>query len=287
MLVGISRSRFYRWQHDAARPEGVRAQQNGVLATLILLLFQAHHERPGRRPMQTLLDTAGMHASRGRIDRIMRRLGLQARRGRKYRMRRKSGPSAARFAQFQNRCLTPTGHRDFTSSQPGAKTVGDITHLRTADGPLYLATVTDLATRRVLGWSMAPVQDTRLAIEALRQARMRGLLLPTPVFHSDRGPQYTSDPFQQFCLQEGITQSMGATGVCFDNAVSESLFATIKGDQVSELSTTASAASVRAWVEAYLETWYNDRRPHTANAGLPPTAAWHQLCNAQATVSET
>lgn len=256
-----------------------------MLATLMLLLFHVHHERPGRRPMQTLLDTAGMHASLGRIDRLMRALGLQARRGRKYRLRRKSGPQPARLAQIQNLCLTADGRRDFASSEPGVRTVGDITQVRTADGVRFLATVTDLATRRVLGWAIGSVQDTRLTMQALQHARARGLLSATPVFHSDRGPQYTSDAFQQFCAQERITQSMGATGVCFDNAVSESLFASIKGDLVSELPTTASAATVRAWLEDYLETWYNDRRPHTANEGLPPTAAWQQLVIAQSPVS--
>lgn len=247
------------------------------MALWIVWLFLEHHERPGRRPMQQLLAAQGVHASLGRIDRVMRALGLEARRGRKRRHRRKSGPSPALTAHIENHCQDATGKQDFTSTIPGLKTVGDITKLPTGDGFQYLATLIDLASRRVLGWELDPIQDTALTAVVLRQASDQGLLLPEAIFHSDRGPQYTSHPFQAHCETLPVIQSMGATGVCYDNAVAEAFFASLKADLRSELSPTASVEEVQAWLRQWIDDWYNTQRPHTATGGLPPTIAWDQM----------
>lgn len=286
VLLGLARSRFYRWRARLGQLPSPQAQDRALLAALIVLLFQIHHERPGRRPMQHLLAGHGYHASLGRIDRLMRDLGLQARRGRKYRQRRRPGPSPALTAHITNRCQDADGQHDFTSTVPGAKTVGDITQLPTGDGPRYLATVVDLSSRRVLGWAIAPTQDTALTMQALTDARARELLAAEAVFHSDRGTQYTSHPFQDHCRTLTVSQSMGATGVCYDNAVAEAFFAALKGDLASELGATTPATVVRDWIEHWITDWYNDRRPHTANGGLPPTTAWNRLLSAQPPVSD-
>jgi len=276
-LLQVPRSGYYRWRAGPAATLSPRQHERQELALAIAFLFQAHHQRPGRRPMQALLATAGYPCSLGRVDRLMRELGLQARRGRRRRQSRRPGPAPALTAHIRNHCLDAAGNRDFTSTQPGTRTVGDITRLPTPDGPVFLATILDLATRRVLGWAISPTPDTDLTRQALSQARDDRLLPGEAIFHSDRGTQYTSHDFQAHCGVLTVTQSMGATGVCWDNAVAESFFATLKADLGSELPLTTTAAQLRAWIAAYIEEWYNTRRPHTYNAGLPPTVAWDRL----------
>lgn len=287
-LLGVSRAGFYRWQQRQTAGPTPRETSRVVLALWLVLLFLDHQERPGRRPMQVLLAQQGIHASLGRIDRVMRALGLEARRGRKWRRRRgKTGPSPALLARIGNQCQDATGQRDFTSTEPGQKAVGDITKLATGDGAQYLAVVVDLATRLVMSWATSPVQDTALTTAVLTQARDQGLLAVDAIFHSDRGTQYTSHPFQDHCQHLTVTQSMGATGVCYDNAAAESFFASLKADFRSELGTTTPAAEVQAWLQQWIEDWYNTRRPHSANDGLPPATAWDQLLIAQSAVSPT
>ena len=170
-------------------------QERQELALVIALLFQVHHQRPGRRPMQVLLQDAGYPCSLGRVDRLMRDLGLQARRGRKRRHSPQPGPSPLLTAHITNHCLGADGQRDFASVQPGTRTVGDITRVPTGDGPVFLATVLDLATRRILGWAIAPSPDSDLTRQALSHARDRQVLAPEAIFHSDRGTPYTSHDF--------------------------------------------------------------------------------------------
>jgi transposase InsO family protein len=287
-LLGLSRASYYRWRQRQTAGPTPREASRIVLALWIVLLFVDNQERPGRRPMQGLLAQQGIHASLGRIDRVMRALGLQARRGRKWRQRRGNpGPSPALTAHITNHCQDDEGTPDFTSTIPGMKTVGDITKLRTGDGAHYLATVLDLASRRVLSWQLAPVQDTALTTAVVTQARTQGFLRPGAIFHSDRGPQYTSHPFQDHCKTLTITQSLGATGVCYDNAVAESFFASLKADLHGELSPTATVPEVRGWLQQWIEDWYNTRRPHTANDGTPPAVAWDDLLTAHSAVSPT
>lgn len=127
--------------------------------------------------------------------------------------------------------------RDFTAQAPGTKLVGDITYLRTDQGWLYLATVIDLYTRMVVGWSMAPQMKTTLIIDAMTMARSHGYLQAGAIFHSDHGSQYTSKAFGAWCRGNRIRQSMGMTGQCWDNAVAESFFSTLK---MSSTTTTVS-----------------------------------------------
>jgi putative transposase len=286
-LLDLPRSGYYRWRNRPNVSLTRRELERQELALVIALLFHAHHQRPGRRPMQALLATAGYPCSLGRVDRLMRELRLQARRGRKRRQVPRPGPSPALTAHIANHCLAADGTRDFASTRPGARTVGDITRLPTADGPVFLATVLDLATRRVLGWALAPTEDTALTGQALSAARDGQGLAPAAIFHSDRGTQYTSHGFQAHCAALTVTQSMGATGVCWDNAVAEAFFATLKADLRSELGPMAAAATVHAWVARYIADWYNDRRPHTHNAGLPPTAAWDRLISPKSAVPDS
>jgi transposase InsO family protein len=228
-------------------PPSARTQRHQELTAAIVERFQAAQGRVGRRPLHTLLTRDGIACAPGTVHRIMAEHGLQARRARAFRRTTRPDP-AARTTHIPNHCLDATGHRCFRSTAPGTKTVGDITYLPTRDGWQYLAVVLDLATRAVIGWALRPTLHTELVSSALAMARHHGQLAAGAIFHSDRGSQYTSTAFQAVCIKLGVTPSMGATGGCFDNAVAESFFATLKSDLVAEVGTFASRQEANAWI---------------------------------------
>jgi transposase InsO family protein len=241
----------------------------------ILTRFAETQGRIGRRPMRQLLAQDGIACALGTVHRIMAEQGLMARRRQAWKRTTTREP-AARTAQIRNHCLDATGQRSFTSPRPGAIVVSDITYLPTRAGWLYLAIVLDLATRAVIGWAVRPTLQTELVLAALTMASQQGRLPRGAILHSDRGTQYTSLACQLHCHHGGITQSMGATGVCWDNAVAESFFATFKSDLAAEVGTFATRQAAHTWVNRYIEGWYNRRRPHSWNDGLPPLLAWQQ-----------
>jgi transposase InsO family protein len=273
--LGLNRASYYRWRVRQVAPPTARAQRHQALTTAIVSRFAATHGRVGRRPMRTLLAADGMSCSLGTVQAIMREQGLVARRRRAWKRTTVRDPAAATM-HITNHCRDATGRRDFTSAQPGTRTVGDITSLPTREGWLYLAVVIDLATRAVIGWSLRPSLHTEGVQSALAMARQHGRLFPAAIFHSDRGSQYTSAAFQQQCTTLTVTQSMGATGVCWDNAVAESFFATLKSDLTSEVGPFTTRQEARSWIVRYIEGWYNRQRPHSSVGNVPPLIAWEQ-----------
>jgi transposase InsO family protein len=159
---------------------------------------------------------------------------------------------------------------DFGATTPDEAWVGDISYIRTRQGFLYLAFVLDLASRRVVGVSMAPHLKASLATDALREAiATRGGHVQGVVFHTDRGSQYTSDATAQLCRAYGIRQSVGRTGVCWDNAAAESFLGTLKKELVNRAdyrNRRQARLSIRWWIEA----WYNPRRLHSTIGQQPP-----------------
>jgi transposase InsO family protein len=161
--------------------------------------------------------------------------------------------------------------RDFDKEQSDVAWCGDITYIPTGEGWLYLATVMDLGSRRVLGFSMADHMRTSLVEAALRSAvgtreteKMTGV-----IFHSDRGCQYTSGDFKTTTDELGILRSVGRTGVCWDNACAESFFATLKKELVNRIRFT-TRAEARAAIFDYIEGWYNTRRMHSTLNNMSP-----------------
>lgn len=268
--LGVSRATFYRWVQD--RPLSPRTQRHQAITAAITTTFAETNGRVGRRPMHQLLAQQAVVCSLGTVHRIMAEQGLVARRRRAWKRTTMTDP-AARTAHLRNQCLDAQGKRCFTASTPGERTVGDITCIPTEAGWLYLAVVLDLATRAVIGWAIRPQMPTELVIAALTMATQHRMLRPGAIFHSDRGSQYTAAAFQTTCQTFGMTQSLGATGVCWDNAVAESFFATRKAD-LTEVGRFATHRDARQWLVLWMEGWYNRRRPHTANNGLPPMTAW-------------
>lgn len=271
--LGVSRAGYYRWQTRQVAPPSPHQRQRQRVTAAICAQFALARGRVGRRPMRTLLAQQGIRCSAGLVHHIMAEQGLQARRTRAWKRTTVRDPAPV-TPPMTNHCLDAWGHRCFASAIPGAKTVGDVTYLRSDEGWLYLAVVLDLATRAVIGWSLHHTLHATLPIRALTMAHAHGHLLPQAIFHSDHGSHYTARSFQDACRQLGVVQSMGATGVCWDNAVAESFFATLKADLSSEVGSFPSHRMARAWITAYIEGWYNRRRPHTWNDGQPPLTAW-------------
>jgi transposase InsO family protein len=262
-----------------------RAARHQAIAEAIRDRHAASGGRLGRRPMQQLLrEQDGITCALGTVHRIMAEQGLAARRHRRRRpTTRRDGavPSA-----IPDRLVDADGTRDFTSATPGTRTVGDLTYLPTDQGWTYLSTVLDLATRAVIGWSLQDAPTSAGAVAALAMARAQGRLADGAIFHSDHGTQYTSQAFGSCCAQLGVTQSMGRTGVCFDNAVAEAFFATLKGD-LGHGRRYASRAEARCEIVTYIEGWYNRQRPHSHNAGRPPLMAWDQATWPHESLHET
>lgn len=273
--LGVSRASYYRWRARQTAPPAPRAQRHADVTHAIAAKFAETQQRAGRRPMRQLLAADGIVCSAGMVHAIMAEQQLVARRRRAWKRTTMRDP-AARTAHIGNHCLDAHKHRSFHSDRPGTVTVGDITFLSTQEGWLYLAVVIDLATRAVIGWALRPTLHTELVSSALTMAHQHGYLRTGAIFHSDRGSQYTSQVFQRVCTDLAVTQSMGTTGVCWDNAVAESFFATLKGDLATEVGTFRTRQDARAWVIRYIEGWYNRRRPHATNQGLPPMTSLDQ-----------
>jgi transposase InsO family protein len=267
-LLGVSRSGFYAW---CKRVPSTRALRRERIEAKIAWFHGASDEVSGSPRIVADLREDGETISRKTVAKAMRRLGLRGICPRQWRATtvRDSGdtypPDAAK--------------RLWDTGVLNAVWVGDITYLRTWEGWLYLATVIDAHSRRVIGWAIADHMRTDLVEDALKMAiTLRGELPDKVVFHTDRGTQYASAQITQFAADNGITRSMGYTGICWDNAMAESFFATFKTEfyyrRVWPTKTGASQA-VGAWIEER----YNRRRRHSSIGQISPVAFEMQHCN--------
>ena len=198
---------------------------------------------------------AGVGASEALVRRVMRDEDLHGVAPRRY-----------KTTTIQDRTATPAPdllERDFASATPGTKLVGDITYLRTWAGWLYLATVIDCCTREVVGWSMATHMRTSLVCDAITMAAGRGGLQPGAIFHSDRGSQYTSAEFANHLRTFNLRGSMGKVGQCWDNAMAESFFASLKNELIYR-TVFPTQDRARGAVAEYIEVFYNRTRIHSA-----------------------
>jgi len=153
--------------------------------------------------------------------------------------------------------------RNFNAAVPTTKLVGDITYLKTGEGWLYLATVIDLCTRMVVGWALADHMRTPLIIDALNMAYTRGYVAGNAIFHSDLGSQYTSHEFAQFAASIDVRLSVGKKATCYDNAVAESFFSSLKNERYYRYA-YATRADAKASIVQYIEVFYNRNRPHSS-----------------------
>jgi transposase InsO family protein len=208
------------------------------------------------------LRSSGLAISNKRIARLMQFAGLKA----KKRNVSKAASSSPGILPAAPNVLA----RRFTVGRPNCAWVSDITHVPTAEGWLYLAVVIDLYSRRIVGWSMGRTNDSDLAIAALTMALMNRPSRDL-VVHSDRGRQYTCKPYYDFLETHGLKASMSRKGNCWDNAVAESFFASLK-TELQRHHAWRTRNEARTAIFEYIETWYNPRRRHSTNRYLSPVA---------------
>ncbi len=268
--LGVSKSGFYEWR---SRPESLTAKRQGRLKLLIKKAFEDSDGTYGYRRLALQLARWGVHAGEELVRKLMRELGLVACQPRPWR------PVTTR--QGQAGPIPDLVNRDFGAEVPGEKMVGDITYIPTWEGWLYLATVIDCATRKITGWAMDDNYRTPLIAEAIEMAA-RNLDLPAgAVFHSDRGSNYTSGEFAAVLGRLGIRQSVGRTGICYDNALAESVNAALKVERVHR-TVYPTRKKARDDIARYIELRYNRARLHSAIGYRTPQEALDEYLDRQA-----
>ncbi len=248
----VSRSGFYAWQR---REPSHRAKDDARLLPRIVEAHQQSQRRYGSPRVHQALLAGGHQVGRHRVARLMKLAGLQARK--KHRFVRTTD------SRHDQPVAPNLLDRNFAVAAPNTAWASDITYLATAEGWLFLAVVLDLHSRRVVGWGMSDIIDTRLTLGALEMALDRRRPPPGLLHHSDRGCQYASAEYQLALRKHGITCSMSRVGDCWDNAVAESFFATLKAELV-ERRVYRSRQEARAEVFEYIEVFYNRQRLHSS-----------------------
>jgi transposase InsO family protein len=255
--LGVSRSGFYAFQ---ARGDSPRAVEDSRLGQLIATAHQAGRRTYGSpRIHRELRDVHGVRIGRNRIMRLMRTQGL---RGVSRCRRVRTTDSRHSFPVAPNLLM-----RDFRADAPNRRWAGDITYLRTGEGWLYLAVILDLFSRYVVGWAVSHTIDRHLALAALKMANDRRRPEAGLLHHTDRGSQYASDDYQIALGADGFICSMSRRGDCYDNAVVESFFGTLK----SELGDTfGTGEHGRRALFDYIEIFYNRTRRHSSLGYVSP-----------------
>lgn len=266
-LLGIARSTFYEF---TTRAISVTARHRDEITAAVTTVFHTHKRRYGARRIAQELRRSGTPAALGTIGKIMRTEALVTVQPRAW---KKTTIQAAGLLERRDKLK-----RVFQTRTPGVRFVGDITYLRTGQGWLYLSTVIDLCSRMVVGWQLADHMRSSIVIDALDMAKDGGFIDNRhplgAVFHTDRGSQYTSADLERWAARNGVALSCGATGVCWDNAVAESFFATLKNEMYYQTS-FATRADARTAVVEYIEVYYNRKRLHSTLDYLTPLEA-HQ-----------
>lgn len=257
-VLGVSESGFYAWRK---RPTCRHKREDAHIAQEIRQVFERHQGRYGSPRIHRDLHEEGITCSRKRVARLMREEELSALRKRRRVTTTKSDKTHPVAPNLLN--------RDFHAKAPNKKWVTDITYIPTAQGWLYLAVILDLYSRIVVGWSMSGNCDGELVERALDQAVARRRPSPGLLHHSDRGSQYTARAYQAHLEENGILVSMSRKGNCWDNAVMESFFGSLK-DECVRNTLYVSRDEARLAIFTYLEVYYNRIRRHSTLGYVSP-----------------
>lgn len=257
-LLGVSRSGYYAWEE---RGPSRRAAEDEKLAVQVAAIHKASGDRYGSPRVHAELAAQGVAVSRKRVARLMASLGLESVRKRPY----KATTDSKHALPVAENILD----REFDVDAPNVAWVTDITYVWTAEGWLYLAAILDLFSRRVVGLAMSERIDRALVLDALRNAVGRRVPNAGLVHHSDRGSQYASGDYQDALDDLGVVCSMSRKGNCWDNAVAESFFATLKTELVYTRR-FATRAEAREAIFDFIEVFYNRRRRHSTLGYLSP-----------------
>ena len=257
-MMKVSRSSYYEWLNNSGCD---RVKQDKELVKMIKPIFEAGRKTYGSRRIKTQLAKAGKTVSRCRIARLMREENLRCKTKRKFK---------ATTDSKHNKPVAPNLlARKFEVNEANRYWVGDITYIPTDEGWLYLATVIDLYSRKIVGWSMSNNMKAELVNKALLMAIWQRKPARDLMWHTDRGSQYASDSHMSIIKQHHIIQSMSRTGNCWDNAVAESFFHTLKTELTHQCKFKTREEAKHVIFE-YIEVFYNRIRIHSANDYLSP-----------------
>jgi transposase InsO family protein len=257
--LAVTRSGFYAWQR---RPESTHTQTDRRLRVLIRASFDGSRRRYGSPRVHADLGDQDVHVSRKRVARVMREEGLQARPRKRFKRTTMSDHDQPVAANLLN--------RDFTAAAPNQRWVGDTSEFVVGEGgKLYLAVILDLFSRFVVGWAVSAVNDRHVTLKALGMAIKRRCPEAGLLHHSDQGCTYASGDYQAILEQFGITCSMSRRGDCYDNAVMESFFSTVKAELGEHF---GSYGLAKEQLFDYIEVFYNQRRRHSTLGQISPAA---------------
>jgi transposase InsO family protein len=257
-VLGVSRSGYHAWLD---RPRSERSQQNARLLEEIREIHRESRQTYGSPRVYAELRRRGKTCGRHRVARLMRLNDVRVHHRRRYRVTTDSRHNLPVAENLLG--------RHFEVGAANRAWVADITYVPTAQGWLYLATVLDLGTRQVVGWSMGTTMERGLVIRALEMAISGCQPAPGLIHHSDRGSQYASHDYQRLLKEHGMLPSMSRKGDCWDNAVMESFFHTLKTELIGNR-VFRTRGEARVEIFRYIETWYNRKRLHSALGYMAP-----------------
>jgi len=263
--LAVARSGFYAWRQRQQNP-GPRAQENEAITAQVQAVFDRHRGFYGAPRIHQELRATGRLVGRHRVAWLMRRAALKAKTRRGFRPCSNSSSKAAGVVENLLR-------QEFSPASPNRCWAGDITYIRTSNGWRYLAVWIDLYSRRVVGWAMGPTMEATLVLEALnralghRQIEPDGLLI-----HTDQGSQYRATAYRQLLEDHKISCSMSAKGCCWDNAVVESFFSTLKHelDLDDDTAVLLSSQQLQSRLAFWIDGYYNRERRHSTISYLSP-----------------
>jgi putative transposase len=261
----VSSSGYYGWRR---RPLSATAARREKLKQLIVVIFEMSDETYGYRRIHASLLRCGHGCSLELVRALVRELGL----GPWRHSLTDQDPAAGPIPDLVS--------RDFTAAAPGEKMVGDVTYIPTWEGWVFLATVIDCYTKAVIGWAMSDNYKTPLIRAAIGMAVRNHDIAEGAIFHSDRGSNYTSAEFGRVLRAYGIRQSVGRTGICYDNAMAESFFAALKNERVNRTQYPTRKHAIDD-VARYIEVRYNSRRLHSGLGYKTPNEVHDEYLNGQ------
>jgi putative transposase len=257
-VLGVSRSGYYDWKE---RPEPSANAETVALSAEITAAHKRSRGTYGSPRVHRELRARGILISRKRVERLMREKGLQGAQKRRFRCTTDSRHSLP---------IAPNAlNRDFDPPAADRAWAGDVTYIATDEGWLYLAVMLDLFSRRVVGWSVSSTNDTALAAEALRRALVARRPEAGLLHHTDRGSPYAALAYTAILRQYGVVASMSRSGDCYDNAVVESFFGTLKAELVRDCVYPSRVVATAA-IRDYIENFYNPQRRHSHLQYLSP-----------------
>ena len=257
-MLEVQRSGYYAWRR---RAPSTRAQSNEELLKLIREEHETSRKTYGSPRIQIVLQRKGILCGKNRVARLMRLHGIAAQKRHKWHpTTTQRQPGVVPAPNWLN--------QEFTAVAPNRKWVSDFTYIDTAEGWLYLATVLDLFSRKVVGWAISEWMDTDLVETAWQMALLGRRPEPGVLHHSDQGSQYTSAAYQKSLTTALVQLSMSRVGNCYDNAVAESFFGTLKTECVTGQFATRALAHTSIF--EYIEVWYNRQRLHSTLGYLSP-----------------